>query len=158
MLLTGWYRADPLVSVLIGLLIAYGGFGVLREAVHILMEGVPAGLSTSELTRTLASVEGVLGVHDLHVWSNGSSQPMLSVHVRIGEAGLPESPRLLTRLREVLREEYGIDHATLQLECVDCGQGCLECHDVQPDGRVSATGRSWQPVSGQASPEADERA
>ena len=132
MLLTGWYGADPLMSVLIGLLIAYSGFGILREAIHILMEGVPAGLSTPEIARTFASVEGVLEVHDLHVWSTGSSQPMLSAHVRVAEASLPDSPRLLARLRQVLREEYGIDHATLQLECVDCGQGCLECQSSAP--------------------------
>ena len=156
MLLTGWYGADPVVSVLIGLLIAYSGWGVLREAVHILMEGVPAGVSTPELTRSLTDVEGVLGVHDLHVWSAGSSQPMLSAHVRIAEATLPRSSPLLMRLREVLREEYGIDHTTLQLECVDCGQGCLECHDAQPGGGKNEAGGSWHPASDRARPEAGE--
>lgn len=152
MLLTGWYHADPLVSAFIGLLIAYSGFGVLREAVHILMEGVPTGLSTSELTRTLASVEGVLGVHDLHVWSTGSSQSMLSAHVRIAEASLSESPWLLTQLREVLREEYGIDHATLQLECADCGQGCLECHNAEAGSRATGTARGRPAAPSRASP------
>lgn len=132
MLATGWYGADPLISVLIGLLIAYGGWGVLREAVHILMEGAPRGLTSPELARALASVEGVLGVHDLHVWSTGSGHPVLSAHVRVAESTLPDSPALLVRLRGLLKERYGIDHATLQVECVDCGQGCIECLGAEP--------------------------
>ncbi len=127
MLTTGWYRADPLISVVIGLIIAVGGWGVLREAVHILMEGAPEGMMAPEMARSLASVEGVLGVHDLHVWSTGSSQPVLSAHVRVAEASLSQSPALLLQLRMLLKERYGIEHATLQVESEDCGQGCLEC-------------------------------
>ena len=127
MLTTGWYGADPLVSALIGLLIAYGGWGVLRESLHILMEGAPEGLTVPALARALADVEGVQGVHDLHVWSTGAGQPTLSAHVRVAETDLPRSPALLGRLRRLLHEEYGIEHSTLQIECADCGQGCYEC-------------------------------
>jgi cobalt-zinc-cadmium efflux system protein len=132
MLATGWYAADPLVSVLISLLIAYSGWGVLREAVHILMEGAPEGLTSPEIARTLVGMDGVLGVHDLHVWSTGSGHPVLSAHVRVAESTLLESPALLSRLRGVLEEKYGIDHATLQVECVDCGQGCIDCLGAKP--------------------------
>jgi cobalt-zinc-cadmium efflux system protein len=131
MLATGWYAADPLASVLIGLLIAFGGWRVLRQAVHILMEGAPDGLATAELAQTLAGQEGVLGVHDLHVWNTGSGDPLLSAHLRVAEATLPDSPALLAHLRELLREEYGIGHATLQIECADCGQGCAACLTAQ---------------------------
>jgi cobalt-zinc-cadmium efflux system protein len=68
----------------------------------------------------------VLGVHDLHIWSTGSGDPMLSAHVRVAEATLPESPALLTRLRSLLQEKFGIGHTTLQVECVDCEQSCVE--------------------------------
>ena len=132
MLATGWYAADPLVSVAIGLLIAYSGWGVLREAVHILMEGAPKGLSTDEVARALVGVEGVLGVHDLHLWSTGSGQAVLSAHVRVAESTLPGSPALVARLRGLLDEKYGIGHATLQVECVDCGQGCVDCLGAEP--------------------------
>jgi len=132
MLATGWYLADPLVSVLIGALIAYSGWGVLREAVHILMEGAPKGLSTDEVARALVGVEGVLGVHDLHLWSTGSGQAVLSAHVRVAESTLPGSPALVARLRGLLDEKYGIGHATLQVECVDCGQGCVDCLGAEP--------------------------
>ena len=127
MLATGWYGADPLVSALIGLLIAYSGWGVLRESVHILMEGAPEGLTAPMLARALADVEGVRGVHDLHVWSTGLGQPTLSAHLQVAEADLPQSPALLARLRRLLDEEYGIEHSTLQIECADCGQGSYEC-------------------------------
>ena len=127
MLATGWYAADPVVSVLIGLLIAYSGWGVLRQAVHILMEGAPEGLATDQVARSMTAVEGVLGVHDLHLWSTGSGHPVLSAHVRVAESTLPDSPALVERLRGLLEEKYGIDHATLQVECVDCGQGSMEC-------------------------------
>ena len=127
MLTTGWYGADPLASALIGLLIAYSGWGVLRESAHILMGGAPGGLTAPMLARALAEVEGVRGVHDLHVWSTGLGQPTLSAHVRVAEADLPRSPALLARLRRLLHDEYGIEHSTLQIECADCGQGCVEC-------------------------------
>ena len=127
MLATGWYAADPVVSVLIGLLIAYSGWGVLRQAVHILMEGAPEGLAADEVARSMVEVDGVLGVHDLHLWSTGSSHAVLSAHVRVAEAALPYSPALVARLRGLLEEKYGIDHATLQVECADCGQGNMEC-------------------------------
>ncbi|MCL4371652.1 MAG: cation diffusion facilitator family transporter [Chloroflexi bacterium] len=132
MLATGWYAADPVVSVLIGLLIAYSGWGVLRQAVHILMEGAPEGLATDEVARSMAATEGVLGVHDLHLWSTGSDHPMLSAHIRVAEAELPHSPALVARLRGLLEEKYGIDHATLQVECVDCGQGSIDCLGAKP--------------------------
>ena len=148
MLLTGWYGADPLASVLIALLVAYSGWGVLRQAVHILMEGTPEGLAAPEVARALAGEEGVLGVHDLHVWSTGSGNPVLSAHVRVAEDTLSKSPALLVRLRELLRQQYGIDHATLQLECIDCGQGCVECLEAvglrssREDVRASGVGPS----------------
>ncbi len=131
MLATGWYAADPVVSILIGLLIAYSGWGVLREAVHILMEGVPEGLAADDVARSMVASEGVLGVHDLHLWSTGSGHPVLSAHVRVADATLPESPVLVARLRALLKEKYGIDHATIQVECVDCGQGCTDCLGVE---------------------------
>lgn len=132
MLATGWYAADPVVSVLIGLLIAYSGWGVLRQAVHILMEGAPEGLATDEVARSMAAVEGVLGVHDLHLWSTGSDHPMLSAHIRVAEETLPAGPVLVARLRGLLEEKYGIEHSTLQVECVDCGQGNIDCLGAKP--------------------------
>jgi len=132
MLATGWYAADPAVSVLIGLLIAYSGWGVLREAVHILMEGAPEGLAADEVAQSMVAVEGVLGVHDLHLWSTGSGNPVLSGHIRVAEETLPTGPALVARLRGLLEEKYGISHVTLQLECVDCGQGCIDCLGAKP--------------------------
>ena len=136
MLATGWYGADPLVSALIGLLVAYSGWGVLREATHILMEGAPEGLVAPELAHALAAENGVQGVHDLHVWSTGWGHPTLSAHVRVAEADLPQTPALLARLRRRLRETYRIEHSTSQIECADCEQGCFEC--------LSATGAEEQ--------------
>jgi Co/Zn/Cd efflux system component len=75
----------------------------------------------------MSEAHSVPAAESLAVHRVGLSHPVLSAHVRVAEATLPKSPALLARLRDVLEEKYGIDHATLQVECVACGQGCIEC-------------------------------
>ncbi|HET9581218.1 MAG TPA: cation diffusion facilitator family transporter [Gemmatimonadota bacterium] len=112
--LTGWTRADPLASLAIAILILLSSWRVVRDAVHVLLEGAPAGVDVGDLIETLRRVEGVAGVHDLHVWTITSGYPALSAHVVCdhGEA----RDMLLARLNRVLRERYGITHTTIQLE------------------------------------------
>ncbi len=112
--LTGWTRADPAASLLICALITVSSVRLLREGVHALMEGVPHGLSVDELGRELAGVEGVVSVHDLHVWTLSGSRAALSAHVVVGSMAHWE--RTLRELQRLLHERYGIDHATLQPE------------------------------------------
>ncbi len=113
---TGWYSVDPALSLLIAMLIAYSSLKLVREAFHGLMEGVPLHLSLEEIGVTMAKVEGVISVHDLHIWSLTAERIALSAHVVVG--GLESWPKTLTRLQALLAERYGIQHPTLQLEII----------------------------------------
>jgi cobalt-zinc-cadmium efflux system protein len=112
--LTGWTRADPLASLAIGILILVSSWRVVRDAVHVLLEGAPSGIDVGELIEALRRIEGVAGVHDLHVWTITSGYPALSAHV-VCDHGQPRD-MLLARLNRVLRERYAITHTTIQLE------------------------------------------
>jgi len=111
---TGWMLIDPILSLVIGALILLTTLQLLRETLHVLMEGVPRAVDFTEIGTTLASVPGVMEVHDLHIWSIASDRTALSAHVEI--AKLEEWPRILEACRRLLREEFAIEHVTLQPE------------------------------------------
>jgi cobalt-zinc-cadmium efflux system protein len=109
----GWKWADPLASVLIGLLVVFSSWGLLRDSVAVLMEGVPAHLQLDEVAEAMAAVPGVTAVHDLHVWTITSGFVALSAHVVVE----PEcSEDVLWRVRAVIHDRFGIDHSTIQVE------------------------------------------
>jgi cobalt-zinc-cadmium efflux system protein len=110
---TGWYAVDPALSLFIAMLIAYSSLKLVREAFHGLMEGVPLHLSLEEIGKAMTGVEGVIAVHDLHVWSLTAERIALSAHVVIG--GL-ESWRNSSSIATLLAQRYGIEHPTLQPE------------------------------------------
>lgn len=111
---TGWSLIDPLLSMLIAVLISLSTVRLLREALHVLMEGVPASFDVEGIGRGLAGVPGVTSVHDLHVWSLGTHNVALSAHVEIER--LEDWPGILRRAQSLLHDDFGIDHATLQPE------------------------------------------
>lgn len=113
----GWFWADPAVSVLIALLVVYSSWALLKETVAVLMEGAPGGLDVDEIRDAIASFPGVLSVHDLHVWSITSGMVALSAHVCVS---LDVSRReVLAMLRKLLRERFGLDHVTIELESLE---------------------------------------
>lgn len=114
---TGWTPIDPLLSLAIGALLVASSLRLLREALHGLMEGVPLHLSLPAIGQTMAAVEGVDSVHDLHVWSLSGEHVALSAHVVV--AGLDGWPKLLARLQAELAQHYHIEHVTLQPEIAD---------------------------------------
>ena len=123
-LLTGWAYADPLVSVGIGLLILWSSAAILRESVHILLEGAPTGIDAAAVGRTLARVEDVVEVHDLHIWTITSGFPALSAHVLVAPGADCHAKR--RELQRLLVDEFAIEHSTLQvdhaaLEAVELG-------------------------------------
>jgi cobalt-zinc-cadmium efflux system protein len=124
-LFTGWSWLDPLVSILIGGLILWNAWKILRETADILLEATPRDVDMERLLADMNAVRGVRGVHDLHVWSINQSLRTLSAHIVTDDQAISAGISLQRRLNEVLAHQYGIAHATLQLECADCTPGCV---------------------------------
>ena len=114
-LATGLNWVDPLVSVLIGFLILFSSWELLKESVHILMEGVPTGMQISDIEQTLLEQDGVCCVYDLHVWSITSNRHALSAHVVLSDL-TEDRNQVLKRLNTVLVDKFHIDHTTIQIE------------------------------------------
>lgn len=111
---TGWLLIDPILSLVIAGLILITTLRLLRDTLHVLMEGVPAAVDLAEIGVALAAVEGVSAVHDLHVWSIGSARAALSAHLEIEH--LEDWPAILQASQDMLRERFHLDHVTLQPE------------------------------------------
>lgn len=125
--LTGKFWLDPAVSVLIGMLIVWNAWSILRETVSILLESTPEDIDMSQMVRDFLQVEGVQGVHDLHVWSISRSLRMLSAHVVVHDAPISQALPIQRQIRVIMHDHYGIDHCTLQMECEECDPDVLYC-------------------------------
>lgn len=120
---TRWYVVDAIISVGIGCVIFWGAWRVIRESTHILLEGVPRGMSTQEVARTINAVEGVNAVHHMNIWTICSHILALSAHIDV-EPEFKESPSgVLRQIEQLLFEQYHISHTTLQVECTMCVEG-----------------------------------
>jgi cobalt-zinc-cadmium efflux system protein len=117
---TGWVRVDPVLSILIGVLIVWTAWDIIREALNILLEGLPRGIHFHDVTSAMRAIEGVLDVHDLHIWSLGSSTHALSCHVRIADVPPSASDAILHGLNAMLAQRFHISHTTVQFEHVGC--------------------------------------
>lgn len=126
--LTSAQWLDPFISILIGAIILVSAYRVLRRSLHILIEGVPEGLSVREIKKSIFSLEEVEAVHDLHVWNLGAENIALSAHVVLSPNQYAQQHQVMDRIKQVLAVEYGINHTTLQFEkspCSDEGHsGC----------------------------------
>ena len=111
---TGWYLADPIIGAAIGLFIVPRTWTLLKDATHILMEGVPERIDVAALESAMLGVAGVMAVHDLHVWTLTSGWDSLSAHVTVGDG--QQQGRVLADLQELLKQRFEIEHATLQVE------------------------------------------
>ncbi|HWC98834.1 MAG TPA: cation diffusion facilitator family transporter [Candidatus Sulfopaludibacter sp.] len=117
---TGWVQVDAILSMLIGVLIVWTAWDIIRESLNILLEGLPRGLALPDVSRSMRSVPGVLDVHDLHIWSLGSSSHALSCHVLIEDVPPSASDVILRQLNGMLSGEFHIAHTTVQFEHVSC--------------------------------------
>jgi cobalt-zinc-cadmium efflux system protein len=126
-LLTGQYWIDPVLSLMIAALILWSSIGIVRETLNILLEGTPHGVSLAQIRIGMEGVEGVVNVHDLHVWSLGSHSRALACHVTIADIPPSESACILVKLNHVLRDHFSISHTTIQFEHIGCGdlEGCV---------------------------------
>lgn len=115
-LATGAHVADPIVSFLIAVLILWSSWGILKESVNVLLEGTPAGMDMAAVVSTIRNVPGVLGTHDLHVWTVGPGAVACSVHVLVAEQTVREGQQILKAVVDSLEHRHGINHTTVQVE------------------------------------------
>ncbi|GIL14880.1 MAG: cadmium, cobalt and zinc/H(+)-K(+) antiporter [Chloroflexota bacterium] len=125
--LTGWLWLDPLASILIAVVIVWTVVGIVREALDILLEATPRDVDVNALVTAMSNVRGVRGVHDLHVWSLTQNLRALSAHLVTDDVTISEGARVQRQINALLHEQYGIAHATLQLECSGCEPDALYC-------------------------------
>ena len=125
---TGWFRIDAILSVAISLLVVWTAWDIIRESLNILLEGLPRGLDLGVVSQAIQNVEGVLDVHDLHIWSLGSNSSALSCHVLIEDMPPSQSDCILHGLNHLLGDRFHVHHTTIQFEHVSCaisGTGCV---------------------------------
>jgi len=114
MLTTGWYVADPLISIFIGVLILYSSGSLVKDSLSVLMQSVPKGIQLDEVRQTIEAVDGVHKVHDLHVWAVTSDLYTLSAHAVVESGG--DFHEVLNGIEDTLKERFNIEHTTIQLE------------------------------------------
>jgi cobalt-zinc-cadmium efflux system protein len=122
-LLTGWLYIDPLLSLAIAALIAYGAVGIVRESSNMLMEGTPSDVDLTAVMREITGARLVTGVHDLHVWALSSDEMALSCHIVIDDTSLNNAEHVVRDIESKLCNEFAIGHTTIQVEsCHPCGE------------------------------------
>ena len=123
---TGLDVIDPILSLLIGALIIWTAWDIIQESLNVLLEGLPRGMELNEVTSAMLQVEGVIDVHDLHIWSLGSSAHALSCHVLIEDMPPSASNSILQRINELLCR-FQIHHTTIQFEHTKCALSDAPC-------------------------------
>ncbi len=113
---TGYFAVDPIVAVLIGVLIMRSAYGLVRDSTNILLEATPKGLELESIAKTIRGVDGVKGVHDLHVWTITSGLYALSGHVTVDSDTIKDGSIVIEKIAAKLKESFGIEHVTLQME------------------------------------------
>src|SRR3989475_5851507 len=122
-LLTGWLPIDPLLSLAIAALIAYGAWGIVRETVNLLLEGTPREVDLAAVRTEITGTKLVTGVHDLHVWALSSDELALSCHIVIDDTSLGDAEHVVRDLESKLCDRFAIGHTTIQVEsCHPCGE------------------------------------
>jgi cobalt-zinc-cadmium efflux system protein len=137
---TQFVQVDPLLSILIGALIVWTAWDIIGESLNILLEGLPKGIRLDDVVASARAIQGVLGVHDMHIWSLGSNTHALSCHILIEDVPPSSSDSILRDLNAMLAERFHIHHTTVQFEHVSCAiseNGCAipaegEVYDSEP--------------------------
>ncbi len=125
MLVTGWYLADPILGIVIALAVFFGSGRLLRDSIHILLEGVPRNVDLNEVARTIRSVPGVDDIHDLHIWTICSNLLALNVHITVGDRSAVARDEIVKAVNDELRLHYQIVETTIQTERVPCRTAAL---------------------------------
>ncbi len=137
-LVTGLQWIDPMLSLIIGGMILWSSWGIVRETLNILLEGTPKNLSLTEIRSAMAGVAGVANVHDLHVWSLGSNSHALASHVTVdsdrGEMSVADCSGILEKIKDALWDGFHISHTTIQFET----RGCETLHGCSAPPEMEA--------------------
>ena len=126
-LLTGRTIADPIISIIIGLLILRGAGGLVWESVNILLEAVPKHLDVSRINNAIRKIKGVKNVHDVHLWAITSGMYAMSCHLLIEDQMVSNCTQIVDEVNKTLSQKFGISHSTVQLECEECENSPV-CH------------------------------
>jgi cobalt-zinc-cadmium efflux system protein len=124
---TGAVLADPIVSILIGLLILWSSWGILKESVNVLLEGIPKGMNMTAVEQTITGIAGVMEVHDLHVWTVGSGIIACSCHIMVEEQSIRSGQNVLRLVADELERRFKISHTTIQVEAEGCEPNDMYC-------------------------------
>ncbi|MEE2986954.1 MAG: cation diffusion facilitator family transporter, partial [Nitrospinota bacterium] len=127
MLVTGWYIVDAILAVVIGGLLIWGAKSIIAEATHILLEGVPKGISVTEVKQELKSIPDIKDIHELHIWSICSNIYALSTHALVSDQKINQAESILSEARERLETKFNITHSTIQFESNPCHQAAELC-------------------------------
>ncbi len=127
MLYTGWYAADALIGAGIGILIVWGAKTLLSDSLHILLEGVPRGVSVQDVERELTAIPAIRNVHELHIWCICSNIYALSAHALVHDQKVNQARFILDEARNMLKAKFNIAHSTIQLESSPCANSHMNC-------------------------------
>lgn len=135
--LTGWWQVDPILAVLIGLWVLPRTWSLLSQSVNILLEGVPEGIELQQIQAALENVPGVRAVHDLHVWAITSGKNSLTAHVVV-HPGVEDEQQVLRTAQQMLEQDFGINHTTIQVESIACAPDEEQCSIKRASGAEHA--------------------
>ncbi len=119
-ILFDWHYADGIATILISFIVLKGIYGILKEITGVFMEATPSGMDLSKVEKEINKIKGVEAVHDLHAWTIGAGIYCLSAHVQVKDGKLGNLAPLVSKVKKMLGQKFGITHATIELECVDC--------------------------------------
>lgn len=126
-LLTEWFVVDPIISVLIGIIIALAAWHIFKDGLRVLLEATPKQVDVTKMVKALTQLPGVRDVHDIHVWSISPQLHAMSCHVLIDDLPTSEAATIRQKIEDVLGQQYDIEHSTLQMECEQCGSDDIFC-------------------------------
>lgn len=119
--LASWYIADPIVSIIFALLVLWSSWSIFTESIQMLLEGIPVGMELNEVEQAIRKVEGVIDLHDLHVWTVSSGLIAGTCHIVIAEQPVSAGQKIQQNVEHLLEHDFKIGHATIQIEVKDCG-------------------------------------
>jgi cobalt-zinc-cadmium efflux system protein len=125
-LYTGWYLADSLIGIFIGMLILRGAYSLVRESIDIFLEATPKDIDVEKMLDDLHKIEGVKDIHHLHLWTITSGIYAMSAHVLIEDLLTSRSAQILREIEGLLQGKYSIEHTTIQFESESCGDDLVK--------------------------------